>query len=224
MHGRMIERIRSKQWLYTELLVLTIGMPALLYWLLPPRMILPLIWGASFYCLWIYWKIEQIPFRIHWGVDALTLENMLPLIKRFLISASALTVLTLIFTPHLAFSFVLNNFPVWVVVMVAYPLLSVVPQEIIFRVFFFSRYSAIFTRNRAMIIASGITFGLAHLVFHNWVAPVLCAIGGLMFAQTYDRSRSLLLVSIEHAIYGNFLFTVGLGHYFYHGSVVAAAS
>jgi len=218
----MIDRLRSKKWLYSELLILLIGLPSLLYWALPPKMILPLIWIVSLYCLWVYRKIEHIPFHIHWGAEALTLENLLPLLKRFLISASILTVCTLVFTPDLAFAFVRHNFALWMLVIVAYPLLSVVPQEIIFRVFFFSRYRSIFTPARAMILASGITFGLAHLVFHNWIAPLLCTIGGLMFAQTYYRNRSLLLVSLEHAIYGDFLFTVGLGHYFYHGSVVVA--
>ena len=214
--------MHTKRWLYSELLILTIGLPAMLYWVLPPRMILPLIWSVSLYCLYVYKALEHIDMRIRWGVEDVTLHNMLPLLKRFLISASMLTSLTLLFEPHLLFSFMRHNFALWMMIMVAYPLLSVVPQEIIFRVFFFSRYKSIFTQKRLMIIASGLTFGLAHVVFHNWVAPVLCSIGGLMFAQTYARHRSLLLVTLEHALYGDFLFTVGLGHYFYHGSVSAA--
>ena len=215
----MNQHLHSKRWLYSELLILTVGVPAMLYWVLPPRMILPLIWGVSLYCLYIYQALEHIRVRIRWGVDELTLHNMLPLIKRFLVSASILTMMTVLFEPHLLFAFMRHNFVFWMLVMVAYPLLSVVPQEIIFRVFFFSRYRSIFTHERTMLLASGITFGLAHIVFHNWVAPVLCSIGGLMFAQTYHRHRSLLLVALEHALYGDFLFTVGLGHYFYHGSV-----
>ena len=214
--------LHTKRWLYSELLILTIGLPALLFWALPPRMILPLIWGVSLYCLLIYKALEHIDMRIRWGREELTLHNLLPLMKRFLISASILTSCTLLFTPDLFFGFIRHNFTVWILVMFAYPLLSVVPQEIIFRVFFFSRYKSIFTEQRMMIIASGVTFGVAHIVFHNWVAPLLCTAGGLMFAQTYARHRSLLLVSLEHALYGNFLFTVGLGHYFYHGSVAAS--
>ncbi|MEJ0010772.1 MAG: hypothetical protein WDN72_10060 [Alphaproteobacteria bacterium] len=37
------------------------------------------------------------------------------------------------------------------------------------------------------------------------------------------RRASLLLVAIEHALYGDFIFTVGLGHYFYEGAVHAVA-
>jgi CAAX protease family protein len=43
----------------------------------------------------------------------------------------------------------------------------------------------------------------------------LAAVAGLLFASTYERSRSTLLVSIEHALYGDVVFTVGLGSLFY---------
>jgi membrane protease YdiL (CAAX protease family) len=47
---------------------------------------------------------------------------------------------------------------------------------------------------------------------------VLCLIGGLLFALTYQHSGSLLLTCLDHALFGNFIFTVGLGQFFYHGS------
>ena len=40
---------------------------------------------------------------------------------------------------------------------------------------------------------------------------VLTFLGGLIFAITYYKTKSTLLVSIEHAIYGCWLFTVGMG-------------
>ncbi|WP_423804206.1 hypothetical protein [Nitrosomonas nitrosa] len=43
-------------------------------------------------------------------------------------------------------------------------------------------------------------------------------VGGIMFAYTYHRHRSLLLASIEHALYGCFVFTIGLGWFFYHAA------
>jgi membrane protease YdiL (CAAX protease family) len=47
-----------------------------------------------------------------------------------------------------------------------------------------------------------------------WAVP-LAAIAGLLFADTYERSRSTLLVSLQHAFYGDFVFSVGLGALFY---------
>jgi hypothetical protein len=48
---------------------------------------------------------------------------------------------------------------------------------------------------------------------------LFCAIGGVFFARTYTARPSLALVVAEHALYGCFLFTLGLGHYFYHGAI-----
>ncbi|MEU4707697.1 hypothetical protein AB0G00_14815 [Nocardia salmonicida] len=44
---------------------------------------------------------------------------------------------------------------------------------------------------------------------------------GVLFATRYQRTRSLLTTSVEHALYGILMFTIGLGDFFYHG---AAAS
>jgi hypothetical protein len=45
----------------------------------------------------------------------------------------------------------------------------------------------------------------------------LSTVGGLLFVSTYLRTRSLLAVVWEHALYGIALFTVGLGRYFVTG-------
>lgn len=59
-------------------------------------------------------------------------------------------------------------------------------------------------------------FGYVHIVFGNLLAVVFTVIGGLLFAYTYLKSRSVFLVSVEHAVYGNALYTFGLGRFFYH--------
>lgn len=198
-----------------------IGLPAALYLLLPPRVLLPAIWLTALYCHMIYRVVDKAPTRVWWGASAVTWANLRPMLLRFCLCAAALTLATYALAPALMFNFIKRDPAFWALVMVLYPILSVVPQEIIFRSFFFARYPRLFSTPRLMILASGITFGLAHLVFHNWVAPGLCAIGGIMFARTYHQHCSLLLVAIEHALYGDFLFTVGLGRYFYHGTVQA---
>jgi hypothetical protein len=75
------------------------------------------------------------------------------------------------------------------------------------------------------VMASGLLFGWAHIVVHNRGAILLATVGGLMFASTYERRRSTLLVSIEHGLYGDFIFTVGLGGLFYnvHRALAALA-
>jgi membrane protease YdiL (CAAX protease family) len=110
------------------------------------------------------------------------------------------------------------NINLWLLVIILYPLLSVYPQEIIFRSYFFHRYSSLFGQNLLIIAMSGLVFGIAHLFFQNWIAPVLSALGGILFARTYSKTNSLLLAVLEHAIWGDLIFTIGLGYYFYSGN------
>ncbi len=105
----------------------------------------------------------------------------------------------------------------WLAVLALYPLVSVLPQELIFRVFLFHRYRTLFPHPWQRILASACAFALAHLVLGNWLAPLLSLAGGLLFAYTYARTRSLTLVTLEHGLWGDWLFTLGFGRYFYGG-------
>ena len=141
-------------------------------------------------------------------------------ILRVLIPSTAvLAALTWIFEPELFFRFPRENTRVWIVVMLAYPLLSVYPQELIFRTYLFHRYRALFRTDRTRVAASAIAFALAHVFFANWIAPLLSLAGGWLFARTYARSRSTLQATIEHGLWGDVIFTVGLGWYFYGGAI-----
>jgi hypothetical protein len=76
-----------------------------------------------------------------------------------------------------------------------------------------------FSNEAARILASGICFRLGHIFFANWIAPALSTLGGLLFARTYAKTSSTILVSIEHAHWGNLIFTIGLGWFFYGGAI-----
>ncbi len=107
----------------------------------------------------------------------------------------------------------------WAMIMVLYPLVSVWPQEVLYRAFFFHRYGPLLRTSGARIAASAIAFGFMHILFMNLIAPLLCLIGGVLFAATYERTHSTLAASIQHALYGCWIFTVGLGAYFFGGTV-----
>lgn len=116
----------------------------------------------------------------------------------------------------------------WLKIMVGYPIISVIPQNIIYRVFFFHRYKSLLRgpemdprlppqrrRERFLLSplgwASAAAFCLGHVIFGNWLAMLLTLAGGVVFTYTYERSRSVGLTVIEHALYGVAVFTVGLG-------------
>ncbi|MHC4376111.1 MAG: CPBP family intramembrane glutamic endopeptidase [Planctomycetota bacterium] len=106
----------------------------------------------------------------------------------------------------------------WLTICFVYPVFSVIPQELIFRVFFYHRYRALIHSRRGVLYISALSFGLAHLLFGHWSSVLLSGVGGLLFSWTYFRTRSMLWAAGEHALYGVTLFTIGLGRFFYSGS------
>ena len=102
--------------------------------------------------------------------------------------------------------------------MLLYPLLSALPQELVFRVLFFRRYGALFRAAAAAVLVNGLVFALAHLMFWNAVAPGLTFAGGLLFARGY-RAGGFGQAVVLHALCGAVIFTSGLGRFFYHGAV-----
>jgi uncharacterized protein len=107
----------------------------------------------------------------------------------------------------------------WLAILALYPVLSALPQELIFRVLFFRRYGALFPSRGAAVLASAAVFALAHLMFWNWVALVLTFAGGAIFALGYLGRGGFALALVLHAVCGWVLFTSGLGSFFYHGAV-----
>jgi len=112
-----------------------------------------------------------------------------------------------------------GNTRLWLVIMVAYPFVSAIPQEIVFRALFFERYGGLFPDLRLAIVANAFVFGLAHLFYGNWPAVVLTAIAGGIFAWAYAHRRSFGYACLLHAVSGQIVFTSGLGIFFYHGAI-----
>jgi len=204
--------------LWAECLLLFGLLPVLLS-LLPMKSILFVtLWILALGCLTVYRREQELSLKelIRWKpLPEGALRHML---IRFAVSAVLLTVLVKWHDPEKLLTLVTEKPLMWLTIMVLYPLLSVLPQEIMFRLYFCNRYRLIFRDRWLMMVMSGVAFGHGHLMFHNAIAYTLSMIGGWMFAHTYMKHRSFLLVWIEHAIYGCFIFTIGLGWYFYSGA------
>ncbi|KGQ70793.1 hypothetical protein OA57_04580 [Chelonobacter oris] len=181
--------------------------------LLPNNSMIPLLWGIFVYTL-IILKTNRI-CCCRWDIKP---AMLLPLCWRASAVCLCLTLFTWRQMPDNFLAFVRSNPTLWLAVMLLYPILSAFTQEMIFRKFFFFRYRPLFRHDGWLIALSAVSFAYMHLVFRNPVAVCFTLIGGLIFAVVYQRSRSLMLVTLEHAIYGNAVFTVGLGYYFYHGA------
>lgn len=100
----------------------------------------------------------------------------------------------------------------WVIILFVYAMFSVYPQELIYRTLYFQRYESLFKSKTLFLFVNAIVFSLAHIFYRNPLVLLITFLGGILFALTYDKTKSTLLVSIEHAIYGCWLFTVGMGN------------
>lgn len=107
----------------------------------------------------------------------------------------------------------------WLRILVLYPLLSALPQELFYRALFFERYGSLFPDRRWAIAINAGCFGMAHLFYANWPAVILTTVGGAIFAWAYADRRSFGLACVLHTIGGLIIFTSGLGLFFYHGAV-----
>ena len=211
---------RSRVFLLSEFLVLFLGVPLALFFglttSLPP---LPILWTVAAYCLVVLLRDPGFDRRRLW--NGAPLRRQIPLILAlFAVAAAFGALLVRHYAPSLFLVLLLANPRLWALAMIGYPLFSVYPQGLIYRAFFFHRYRALWPAapgagSWILILVSGITFALMHIVFHNWIALALTLPGGILFAIRYAKTRSLAASSVEHALYGCFLFTVGLGQFFY---------
>jgi hypothetical protein len=106
----------------------------------------------------------------------------------------------------------------WLAFATLYPALSVIPQGILFRVYFVQRFGALFPSRPLLLLAGAVAFSLGHVVFRNVPALVLTAVGGALFLDTYLRTGSMFLAAAEHGAYGIVAFTAGLGTFLYLGA------
>lgn len=155
-----------------------------------------------------------------WNAQDL-LRRLLATLPLLAISAAVMGGYILYFEREQLFWLLRDRPGIWAALMIGYPLASVYPQELIYRAFMFHRYRGVFGRGWPMILISALAFGYMHIAFANIPAVLMTLVGGIIFARRYDRTGSLLVTSIEHAFYGQLVFTIGLAHYLLNGTLMA---
>lgn len=178
---------------------------------------LPVLFVAAWLCLAVLWRDPTFQRDQLWRREQLWTWLRGPLALA-LAAGTLLAVGVYLVEPRHLFDLPRHSPWRWLLVMLLYPTLSVVPQELVFRTFFFHRYGRLFESPWVTTVASAIAFAWAHIVLMNELAVLLTLIGGWLFARTYLRTRSLLATAVEHAAYGCLLFTVGLGRWFVTGA------
>jgi hypothetical protein len=207
----------SRAWLFGEFILLFFGVPWAMTrrWL--PRQPIPVLLIASLACIFYLLRAADFDRARLWN-GAVTLGEARVIATIVVTLAPLLALAAWLLARDEMFMLVRERPLLWLAIMVFYPVVSVYPQELIYRAFLFQRYAPLFSSQAAMVTASALAFSFAHVLFRPpWVAMGTCLVGGAIFAAHYAASRSLAVVCVEHAIFGQLIFTVGLGRFFYHG-------
>lgn len=138
-----------------------------------------------------------------------------PMVLRFAVMFSVFAIGSSAFVwytmPDDFFHVVMNNTLLWFFISLFYSVFSVLPQEFLYRVYFIERYGDLICHRGALILLNASLFCIAHVMFFNHLVLLLTFCGGLLFSYTYLRTRSFIVVSVEHSFYGLWLYTVGMG-------------
>ena len=208
-----------RTWLWLELCAFFVAAPLALHVLVhdykqPLFIVLPAMFIIIAFMLLIDGRF--ITYKIL--TVGVSLRHLVHILGTFVILGALVALYAKSYYPGRYLSFATRAPDLWLKIMILYPLISASTQEIMFRVFFFHRYRELFGRQTwLLVLASATLFAYAHIVFENWPAIWISFLGGLIFAWRYERTRSFWAVFIEHSLFGNLIFTIGFGRFFYTG-------
>ncbi|MCL5775725.1 CPBP family intramembrane metalloprotease [Limibaculum sp. FT325] len=204
--------------LWAEFLALFVGTPLLMVAFFGQYPLFPVLIGLSGASVIL---LAFTPgFRFRELIEGPVLYEWRLILGFSVLVALACAAVALIMVPERFLELPRHRPELWLAIMLAYPIASVLPQELIFRPLFFRRYGVLFPNVGTAVVANAAAFGLGHLFFLNWITISMTAIGGAVFAWAYMRHRSFLLACLLHAVAGQIVFTTGLGIFFYHGAIM----
>ena len=163
-----------------ELIILFVGVPVFLA--LPIYLVPKLIIGALglFFVILVALKSKDGNKKDSRIIDWKSFSKSLAI--KFVLVMVLTTLMVYLWSPEALFKVPRTKPITWLVILFVYSFLSVYPQELLYRPFFFNRYGDLFESDRMLIFMNALLFSLAHLFFRNTLVLVLTFIGGLIFA------------------------------------------
>ncbi len=210
----------KRVWLRIECVMLFFMVPIALFWFrhLLAFKLMPVLLCAATGCLIYLFSDKTFDRSVLWNM-----QNMSSRMRQVLLTCLGISICLGIFTylmyEERFFVFPIDRPNAVLTFVLMYPLLGALPQEIIFKGFFFHRYASIFSGPVSLVVLNGVSFGLFHLWYANVIAPVLSVFAGMILGCRYVKTKSLLITSIEHSVLGICLYMIGLGWFFYSGSI-----
>lgn len=114
---------------------------------------------------------------------------------RFIPLAALLGLIVILTRPAPLFAFPRKDPSQWLLFSALFPVAPAYVEEFIFRVFFLHRYRPLFPKPLVRMAACAFSFSRAHVHLANVWPLSLSFLGSLLFARTFERSRSAALVS-----------------------------
>lgn len=202
------DRVREYSKIF-EMCVLFVAVPTTLLLPIHHGIILFLILAAIGYATRLLIQDPEVTWKSLYQIDVRDFKSFIFL--RVILFMIASTFLMWWLIPEKLFIVVWENPLLWVAMTIIYSLFSVYPQEILYRVFFYRRYRHLVSNQWLFLGLNAVIFCYAHVVFFNTLVFALTLGGGILFAYSYQRKGSIMLTTIEHSLYGWWLFTLGIG-------------
>ncbi len=200
---------------------LKMGEMTILYLVLPillvfdiisfPLMVVLVIMGTSVILFLQYDNTFDKRQYLNWNSGK---KYLVPMLLFFALAGCVMVLTIWLVDSSQLFILLKENPQMLLMIAIFYPIFSVIPQGLAYRVLFFHRYANLFTSKWTQILVSAVFFSFGHVIYKSALVMFLTFIAGLIFAYRYQQAKSFLLSVIEHALYGVWLFTSGLGIYF----------
>ena len=192
-----------------EFFFLFIFIPTILFFIPDTKLIFTTLYVVFFFSLWKIKKDKTFIF------SKLKNKPDLKFVFLYFLVFSLLGFFYTFFVDKSLFFILPKESPkVWLLVIILYPFFSVIPQEFIYRVFFFQRYKNILSKNLFIkYFINSLVFSYAHIVFQNYHAVIITALVSPIFYYSYEK-KSFLTCILVHSIGGIIIFTYGLGKFF----------
>ncbi len=201
----------SKTWRIAELLIFFILIPLISKWFITGYYIIIPLMGTAILFFALLWRDKSFDNKRFYRLSP---YPWLPALLRLLLVSGLMILFAYYFYPDLLFRYPVENTQNYLLTFLLYPFLSVIPQELVYRCYFFHRYQKLIPQKWLLATANALLFGFLHIIYNNWLAPIAAFLVSWVFIYNYLKTKSLVNVCIEHYCYGVALFTIGLGKFF----------
>ena len=201
-----------------EFLILYFLAPVVMAVLLPPEMLFPALFALSAAGICLLHLTPGFRWR-----DLLRGRRAIgrpPVLITAAVTAAAGVTIMSVWHPQALFALPRARPELMLMIALLYPVLSVLPQELVYRPLYFRRYGHLLPGGPPGLLLNAAIFSFAHLMYWNWIAVLMTFFGGLIFAWAYETRRSFPLAMVLHSVAGILLFAIGMGVYFYSGNVI----